>query len=164
MALVGRVLTVECPCPGTPHTEDTVTFKSVLGIAGGVAGIAAMVAAVQDLGDKFNNISLAGYVFPVYLAHTVESWTFLDADGKPVPVADGDAVLPFGTKYQIADAADDLFGEEITRPLAEMIRKSSPSGPTPKSTSPNRRSGASRRSRSAPSSQDASADTEPLTA
>jgi hypothetical protein len=164
MTLVGRVLTVECPCAGTPHNEDTVTFRNVLPLAGGVAGIAAMVAAASELGDGFNNIVLAGYVFPVYLAHGIESWTFVDANGEPVPVADGDKVLPFGVKYEIADAADDLFGGEISGPLVKMIERSSADGRTARKTSQNRSSGRSRRPRSGPSSPSASADTEPLTA
>ncbi len=163
MPLVGRVLTVECPCAGTPHKEDTVTFRNVLPLAGGVAGISAMVAAATELGDGMSNLALAGYVFPVYLAHGIESWTFVDVDGEPVPLADGDKVLPFGVKYEIADAADDLFGEEISGPLVRMIERSSGDGRTARKTSPSRSSGASRRPRSVPSSPSASADMEPLT-
>jgi hypothetical protein len=140
-----------------------VTFRNVLPLAGGVAGIAAMVAAATELGDGFNNIALAGYVFPVYLAHGIDSWTFTDAAGGPVPLADGDKVLPFGIKYEIADAADDLFGGEISGPLVKMIERSSAVGQMARKTSPNPSSGGSRRPRSVPSSQSASADTEPLT-
>lgn len=161
MTLTGRVLTVECPCAGTPHTEDTVTFKAVLPLAGGVAGISAMVTAARELGDGFDNIGLAGYLFPVYLAHAIEAWTFTDANGEPVPLADGDKVLPFGVKYEIADAADDLFGGEISDPLVKMIARSSGAGQTEPRTSPKRSSGGSRRPRSVPSSPSVSAVSEP---
>ena len=164
MTLTGRVLTVECPCAGTPHKEDTVTFRAVLPLAGGVAGISAMVRAARDLGAEFDNIGLASYVFPVYLAHAIEAWTFTDADGNPVPLADGDKVLPFGVKYEIADAADDLFGGEISGPLVKMIGQSSDAGPTARKTSRKRSSGASPRPRSEPSSPSVSEATEPLTA
>jgi len=161
MALVGRVLTVECPCAGTPHEADTITFRPVMPLAGGVAGMAAIAAGAQALGANFSSIQLAEYVFPVYLAHAIEAWTFTGADGAPVPLTDGDAVLPFGVKYAIADAADDLFGEEISRPLVAMISRSYPSGPTASSTSPNRSSGRRRRPRSAPSSPATSGATGP---
>jgi hypothetical protein len=128
-------------------------------LAGGVAGIAAMIAGARALGGTFTSMALAEYVFPVFLAHAIESWTFTDAAGQPVPLADGDKVLPFPVKYEIADAADDLFGEEITRPLARMIERSSAAGLTASSTSRNPDSGAPRRPRSARSSPDASAAT-----
>lgn len=140
-----------------------MTFRNVLPLAGGVAGISAMVAAANELGDGMNNIALAGYVFPVYLAHGIDSWTFVDANGEPVPLADGDKVLPFGVKYEIADAADDLFGGEISGPLVKMIERSSAVGRTERRTSPKRSSGASPRPRSVPSLPSASADMEPLT-
>jgi hypothetical protein len=151
MALEGRILTVECPCAGTPHQSDTITFRRVLSLAGGLAAITAMREAVRE-GGTLDQLTLATHIFPVFLVHAVESWTFLAEDGSPLPILAGDAVLPFGTKYEIADAADDLFGEEVTRPLVGMIRRSSPAGPTEPSTSRKRPSGASRRSRSAPSS------------
>ena len=161
MALSGRVLTVECPCAGTPHEADTVTFHAVLPMAGGMAGMAAFHTAATTHGANLNGIRLAELLFPVYMKHAVESWTFLDPIGEPLAVADGDAVLPFGVKYAIADAADDLFGEEIARPLVATISRSLPSGPTEPSTSPTPISGASRRRRSEPSSHATSAGTRP---
>jgi hypothetical protein len=155
MALEGRILTVECPCAGTPHQSDKVTFRRVLSLAGGLAAITAMREAARGDGE-LDQLTLATHVFPVFLAHAIESWTFLGEDGNPLPIPAGDDVLPFGTKYLIADAADDLFGEEVTRPLAGMIRRSLPAGRTGRSTSPKRPSGGSRRSRSAPSSPAAS--------
>ena len=161
MALSGRVLTVECPCAGTPHEADMVTFLAILPLAGGMAGMAAISAAATAHGGKLTGIALAEYLFPVYLRHAVESWTFLDPIGRPLAVADGDTVLPFNVKYTIADAADDLFGEEIARPLVSMIEQPSPSGPTASSTPPTPISGASPRRRSGRSSPATSADTEP---
>lgn len=162
MSLEGRTLTVECPCAGTPHEAgDTIVFCNVLPLAAGIAGVRAMRDGIVLRAGQFDGVALAEHLFPVYLAHAIESWTFTDADGEPLPLDQGDAALPFPVKYEIADAADDLFGEEITRPLLAMIQKSSPSGQTAPSTSANRRSGRSRRSPSAPSSPDASADTEP---
>jgi hypothetical protein len=157
MTLEGRTLTVACPCPGTPHEIDTIQFRRVLPLAGGIAAIAAMREGAIARSNAIDGLTLAIYLFPVYLAHAVESWTFVDESGAPLPLDAGDAALPFGTKYEIADAADDLFGEEVTRPLAGMIRKSSRSGSTAPSTSPSRPSGGSHRSRSARSSRNGSA-------
>ena len=161
MALEGRVLTVECPCAGTPHEADTITFRKVLGIRGGSEAVAATVDAVREHGDAINRFTLAERLAPIYLAHAVESWTFVDEGGSTIAVADGDAVLPFTVKYAITDAADTLFGEEVTRPLVEMIRSFSPAGPTETLTSRKRSSGRSPRSPSARSSQSVSAVTEP---
>lgn len=149
MGLVGRVLTVECPCPGTPHKEDTVTFHKVLSLAGGMEAIAA-IAATQRAGEV-TAIALAVHIFPVYLAHAVESWTFVDDAGDALALDKGDASLPFSVKYQIADAADDLFGEEVTRPLVAMNEKSLPTSPTSASTSRKPRTSASPPKPSAPS-------------
>lgn len=164
MALVGRVLTVECPCAGTPHEVDTITFREVLPLAGGMAAMQALVLAARQATEQGRDLmdsDLAVALFPVILDHGIVSWTFLRAD-EPLPVTkEADTVLPFGTKFLIADAADDLFGEEITRPLAGMTQRSSPRGRTGSSTSPTRRSGRTRRSPSAPSSPAASAASEP---
>lgn len=156
MALEGRTLTVACPCTGTPHEVDTITFRRVLPLAGGIAAISAMREGVVARGNEIDGLALAEHLFPVYLTHAVESWTFVTDDGSPLPLAEGDTTLPFDVKYAIADAADDLFGEEVTRPLAAMISKSSRSGPTASSTSPSRSSGRSPRSRSARSSRNGS--------
>ena len=162
MALVGRTLTVECPCVGTPHEADTVQFRRVLPLAGGMAAIAAMRDSATKApkgAEVLDPLVLAEYLFPVYLVHAVESWTFVDEQGTPLPLAGADEALPFDTKYDIADAADDLFGEEVTRPLAGMIQRSLRAGRTRRSTSPKKRSGRSPRSPSAPSSPGITADT-----
>lgn len=156
MALDGRTLTVECPCVGTPHEADTVTFAATLSLAGGVAGVKAIRDGLRAGGGAVDNLALAEFVFPVYLAHAVEAWTFTDAAGEPLPIGAGET-LPFITKYEIADAADDLFGEEITRPLLLMMRKSSPPGPTGSSTSVKSASGPTPPEHSEPSSPASSA-------
>jgi hypothetical protein len=121
-----------------------------------------MGAVPRDAKGAILAIDLGVVLFPVYLAHAIEAWTFVDETGAPVPLGAGaDAVLPFGTKYEIADAADDLFGGEVTAPFAKKKGTSSPSGPTASSTSPKPISGRKRPSRSAPSSPAASADTGP---
>jgi hypothetical protein len=156
MALEGRTLTVECPCPGTPHEADTITFHKVLSLAGGIAAVSAIRDGLNARPGAMDGITLAEHLFPVYLAHAVEAWTFTAEDGEPLPLDAGET-LPFSTKYEIADAADDLFGEEVTRPLVVMTRKSSPHGPTAASTSRTSASGGKRRPRSAPSSPATSA-------
>ena len=164
MALVGRVLTVGCPCPGTPHETDTVTYRQVLTLRGGMLamealGRVAVAAAAEE--REVTGVELSVELFPIYLEHAVAAWTFV-WDDAPLPVtADADNVLPFDVKYQIADAADDLFGQEITRPLAAMTPKSSRSGRTKRSTSPTRTSGQRRRRPSAPSSPNGSAASGP---
>jgi hypothetical protein len=114
------------------------------------------IADTQRAGEV-TAIALAVHIFPVYLRHAVESWTFVDDAGEPLPLDKGDAALPFSVKYQIADSADDLFGEEVTRPLAMTNGKSSPTTRTSESTSPKRRTSASHRRPSEPSSPATSA-------
>ena len=155
MALVGRVLTVECPCSGTPHEEDRVTFKAVLPFAGGMAGVRAIskvAVQAEASGQEIAGLDLAVELFPVWIEYGIEGWTFTDTDGAALPLADGDATLPFAVKYEIADAADDLFGGEILGPLVAMTRTSSPVGQTAPSTSPKRTSGRRRPLQSAASS------------
>ncbi len=166
MALVGRTLTVECPCPGTPHESDAVEYKRVLPLAGGMAAIAAMRDATLGTLGKLDSLRLAEHLFPVYLAHAIDAWTFTGEDGKPLALDAADAALPFETKYLIADAADDLFGEEVTRPLALMIEKGLRAGLTGHSISRRKPSGRSPRSRSGRSSPKSSATetSEPLIA
>ena len=162
MALEGRTLVVECPCPGTPHEHDTVTFSPVLPMAGGLAVISAVRDAMRATdGEEMDNLVLAAHTFPVYLRFAIESWTFTDAAGHLLDRERWDALLPFGVKYAIADAADDLFGEEALSPLVGTTPASSRGGPTATSTSRSRASGSSPRSRSAPSSRAASAASEP---
>lgn len=166
MTLEGRILTVECPCAGTPHEVDTVTFRSVLPLAAGIEGMAAIGASSEKYGADISGLHMAEFLFPVYLRHCIDSWTFVNGLGKdgeplPLPLEDGDAILPFDMKYRIADAADDLFGEEITRPLLRRIARSSGNGQTAQSTSPKRSTARSRQPRSAPSSRSTSAGTTP---
>lgn len=161
MTLDGRNLTVECPCPGTPHGEDMVTFKAVLPLAAGIAAMAALRDSVEKYGTDLNALVLGETLYPIYFAHAIESWTFTKEDGSPLLQAEADAVLPFDVKFAIADAADDIFGEQVARPLVAMIQRLLPAGQTGRLTSPKRDSGSSPRSRSRRSSPAVSAVSEP---
>lgn len=160
MPLEGRKLTLECPCPGTPHEHDEVIYRAALPLAGGMAAL-TVIRDIALRGGEVDQLALATVLFPIYLAHAVESWTFTDAEGEPLALADADERLAFGTKFDIANTADDLFGEEVTRPLLETARRSSRAGRTAPSTSRNRSSQPRRRRQSAPSSPATSAVTGP---
>jgi hypothetical protein len=112
------------------------------------------VVDLAKLEDKsqVDGLMLMRVIGPIYLANAIESWTFTDGEGSPLPIADADIALPFSVKWAITEAADTLFGEDLLDPLLVMLRKFSQDGQTGDSTSQSRPIGRSRRSPSAPSS------------
>jgi hypothetical protein len=139
-----------CRCPKTPHPDGDVVFLyPEIPLALGVAGMAVLragggVAAVY------------GGLADVYLQLGIADWTFVDAKGQPEPVIAPNIarLLPFGNGgLTVADAADDLYGKDLLRPLVrERSERSSPTS-TATSTSANRGSGRKNRTPSERSSR-----------
>lgn len=134
-AFVDRDATVtvrleECLCPGTPHADgDSVELRAELDLSSGLRIVAEIAedregAAIERLGRA-------------YLRAGIVAWSFLDENGKPVPVT-GENVgrLRWSAGlYTLADRASDLYGEAVLSPLAARVRESSQSGPSADSTS-----------------------------
>jgi len=129
---------VACPCPGTPHPEgDIVTLRGTLGLA---AGTQLQTLIVQANQSKAETAEVAGALAEAYLRVGIVAWTFVDADGKPVPVSP-DTIQSmllddFGRAAPVADAADGLYSGTVLGPLVNGAAKSSPTTPTERSTSP----------------------------
>jgi hypothetical protein len=133
---------VACPCPGTPHEDgDTVDLRDRLGLAAGTAVQHLVIEAnkgrpADALADT---AAITGLLSEAYLLHGVESWSFLDADGKPLPV-NADTIRSvllsdFALAYPVAEAADDLYMAAVILPLVPKAKTLSPPTPTRKSTS-----------------------------
>ena len=116
-------------------------------------GIAAMAAIRDSLGEGIPAVEAA--LSGVYLRFGIASWTFTDAQGRPEPVTPESIarLLPFnGGGLEVAEAADALYGEAVTRPLAARFARLSPPTPTDGSTPPSSPSGPTSPTPSAPSS------------
>jgi hypothetical protein len=139
----------DCRCPGAPHPDgDYAYLRPYLLYAGGAEALRAIATAAGD-GDV-DATRLAAVVTPVYLRHGIVSWNRVDEAGEPVPVTDETiAALRWEDAYEVADRADDLYGEAVLRPLLRRTAKLSPGGPTAGSTSANSRSPSKRRTPSA---------------
>ena len=116
-------------------------------------GIAAMAAIRDSLGEGIPAVEAA--LSGVYLRFGIASWTFTDAQGRPEPVTPESIarLLPFnGGGLEVAEAADALYGEAVTRPLPARFARLSPPTPTGGSTPPSSPSGPTSPTPSAPSS------------
>lgn len=144
-----NIVTVACPCPGTPHVTDTVTLHPRDRIPLGLG-----MATYEVIKQGGTRAMLSASLADVYLHYGVTAWTFVDADGRPVPVTPDTIAdyLRWPTGLTVAEAADELYSEEVMRPLLPRFATSSPATPTAPSTSANPDSGSPRPKRSAPSS------------
>lgn len=124
-----------CPCPGTPHADgDIVYLAPVLSTPGGMAASAAIREGLTD------QVLLAEKLGGIWLRHGIRTWTFLDAEGDPVPVSTdaADDLLPWGKGGRlVADKADELYAQDVLAPFMEAVKqaKRSQRGPTPKTAS-----------------------------
>lgn len=88
----------------------------------------------------------------VYVAYGVADWSFLDDEGKPIPVTHDNALraLPWGRGgKEVADRAAELYAPAVLRPLVERARRSSRVTSIDGSTSATRPTAQARRKRSA---------------
>ena len=141
-------VTVSCPCPDSPHENDTVTLRPKLGLRGGI------VAEQSLLNAQANIAEVTAIIAEVFLRYGVAEWTFTNGTGEPIPVTyeaiDRVLLSDFALAQPIADRASDLYGESVFGPLARRAAAQKSSRPTPigGSTSVKRVSSASRRKRS----------------
>lgn len=128
----------DCTCTGEPHKEDgdLVFVAPTLSLAGGLR-------ARQDIRDSLGNGSMLAELWLVtFVRYGAVGWNLVDADGDPVPFDVEELLADISLSEIVAEKCDDLYGEAVTRPLVENIRKISERGRTDASTSP--RSGTSR--------------------
>jgi hypothetical protein len=74
---------ITCPCPGSPHAQDTVTLRDRLTFAGGLAVRQRIVDAVTiRLGEG----DIVATMTEGYILHGIGAWTLVGDDGKPLPL------------------------------------------------------------------------------
>lgn len=148
-----------CRCPGTPDTHpdgDEVYLAPEVSLTMGLRANGAINKA------EGNTELLELYMGRVFIEEGIVGWTFHDEDG-PIPVtpANIERLLPWSRGgSQVAEKANDLYGEAILAPLVKRSLNSSELGPTNGSTSHTRPSRSKRRS-SSKSSSPASSGTMP---
>lgn len=133
-----------CYCPGKPHDTDIVYLAPELPMAGGMAAQSAISDGMSD------SLRLQELLAEVWTRFGIVGWNLVDEDGPlPLTPANIKAALPYGKGgRQVAEKADDLYAEDILRPLVERVTSTSPRGRTNGSTSTPRRSTSKRPSRS----------------
>ena len=168
-----------CPCPGTPHTGETVYLRPDVSVPLGTAATNVSQAVMNDYLDthpdlrarlvdpedraaKIRELSKATLpdatagLAAVYLEYGIVGWTFVDAKGSPRPVTPETIaeLLPWDEGgMEVGEAADTLYSDRVFAPLARRSAKSSPPGPTEPPTYPIPLSGHKRPKRSKRSSQ-----------
>ncbi len=130
-----------CECPDTPHDEDEAFLRPRLTVED---ALDAMGYLASDQTDEQTGTLIA----KVFL-RGIESWNIQNDEGEIIPLsAIWDGSLEWATTLKpIADAAADLYGEELYRPLVKARQASSRNGQTVRSTSVKRVSKRKRRAR-----------------
>jgi len=152
--------TIECACPPTPagdvrHPDgDLVTLRERLDFRSSLTARNAIVVLKSEDADASPGEILAALT-ETYLLVGIESWTLVDARGKPVPVSKA-AIRVLMEEHQesamaIGDEADGLYNEAVIGPLVRKASSSSPPTPIGASTSATG-GGSPPRKRSRPSS------------
>ncbi len=150
---------IDCVCPIKPdgsvrHPDgDTVTLREKLDFRSALHARNTVILLRQD--DVTDPAEILAALTEVYLRVGIESWTLVDAKGKPVPVS-REAVAAFMADYPdaamtIGDEADERYSESVITPLVVRASKSSPPTPTKGSISATNGSSPTPRKRSKPS-------------
>lgn len=153
-------IAIACLCPpdGARHPEgDTVVLRDRLEFRS-VTTIRTAVRIMREEGIT-DPAEILATMTEWYLLLGIESWTLVDAKGKPEPVtrdairtrllANDDAA---DDVVGLADAADDLYQSRVLLPLMNRVSRSSQTTPTAPSTSPRTASSGSHPTRSKRSS------------
>lgn len=155
-----RVIVGACRCPGTPHGDDWVELAPRLGVVAGAAAMAAIKAAEATESEMEAAIAAS------FLRHGITAWSFtgeLDKHGyRPTLAITNDTIasnLDWATSAELAEKANELYAEDLFRPLARRLAPSLEHGLTGESTSVTTDSGVKAPKPSRPSSQPATAGT-----
>jgi len=152
---------IECVCPARPDGQtrhpdgDTVRLRDRLGFRDALSTRNSIVASQQE-DARVAGFDLMATMTEAFLLVGIESWTLVDAKGKPVPVS-RDAVRAFLDDHIeeamiVGDEAITGYYDRYIAPLVDRASKSSPPTPTEDSTSPKNGSSPRPRKRSRPSS------------
>ena len=109
---------IACVCPGTPHERDTVNLRDVMDFVHGKA-LRYRVQLLEDA-ERADSALVLATLTEGYLLYGIESWTLVDADGKPLPVnaeTIRSALLSRPEADEVSDRADELYAEAVMLPL-----------------------------------------------
>lgn len=121
----------DCECPGTPHAEGDVVYVAPRPSL--ACGLEAREDVRQSLGS---GTLLAERWLVTFVKHGAIGWNLLDEDGDPVPFDVRVILGDFDLAEPVAEKCDELYGDTVTRPFLESIRKLLQRGRTGGSTSP----------------------------
>jgi hypothetical protein len=155
------MVTIECICPpkadGSPRhpAGDTVTLRERLDFRAALTARNTMVLVKTEDPDAGAAEILAALT-ETYLLVGVESWSLVDAKGKPVSVSRA-AIREWLLSHPdiamtVGNVADELYSAAVLLPLVALASTSSPPTPTNGSTSPPKQSSEKRPKPSKPSS------------
>jgi len=154
-------MNIECICPpradGEPRhpAGDTVTLRERLDFRAALTARNTMILLKTEDPDAGTAEILAALT-ETYLLVGVESWSLVDAKGKPVEVSKAairECLLSHpDVAMTVGNAADELYSASVILPLVALARTSSPPTPTTESTSAPRPSSVKRPRPSKPSS------------
>lgn len=131
----------DCDCPDKPHPNgDEVYLYPNLTFDGGAAATAALREGVgtSDLGRALGH---------AYLQWQVAGWNLVDDEGKGVPYDKALLLSDWNLGRPVAERADEMYSEDLLRPLVASVSTSSAPGPTIPQTSPRKPSTKVRRKR-----------------
>ncbi len=120
----------DCACPDTPHEDGDFVF--VLPRPSLACGLEAREDVRQSLGS---GTLLAERWLVTFVKHGAVAWNWTDEDGDPLPFDVSQILGDFDLAEPVAEKCDELYGETVTRPFLESIRKLSQRGRTAGSTS-----------------------------
>jgi len=151
---------IDCICPprdgAVRHPDgDSVTLRERLDFFGAQAAQNAVYVLKSEDPDASTGDILAAMT-ESYLLSGIESWSVVDADGKPVeptkPAIRKYLFANFAVAMVVAQEADTKYRSDVIDPLVKMVEDSSASTPTEPSTSPTSGSDDTNQNHSSPSS------------
>jgi hypothetical protein len=135
--------TIDCICPPKADGEtrhpggDTINLRPKLDLRRGLAvrnNVLRMIAEDPDA----DNMDVLTAMSEAYVLEGIESWTLVDAKGKPIPVtrtAIRELVMADLAVGAVVSAEADPLYADATVPLVLKAFSSSPTSPTEPSTS-----------------------------
>jgi hypothetical protein len=152
MAELVSVRVRDCACPDQVHGDGDVVFLAPkLSLAGGLAADFDIRKAAGD------GTFLAQLWQVTFVKHGAVGWNLVDEQGEPVPFDVNALLEDYTLAREVAEKADELYGESVMRPLLQRLRTTSQTGRTNGSTSATRRSTTKPRARSSRGTTAASA-------
>ena len=138
------MVAIDCVCPPTAGGQtrhpngDEVVLRERLGFHAATTVRQSISLLVNEDPDAGTGEILATFTGQ-YLLHGIESWSLVDADGKPLPVTRAN-IRAFMDEHvdaamTVGDAADEKYTETVLLPLVARASNSSPPTPTGESTS-----------------------------